>query len=61
MGELDQAKNAQEREWRIDDAARILQRSEEIHADKKLFDAARKELAKRQKTLTNLITKLGGK
>ena len=59
--ELDQTQDVREREWKIEDAARTLQRSEEIRADKKLFTAARKELQKRQTTLKSLILKLAGR
>ena len=59
--ELDKTRDAQERKWKIDDAARSLQRAEEVRADKKLFNAARKELEKKRELLNTLIQKLGGK
>ena len=59
--ELDQTRDANEKKWKIEDAARTLQRSEEIRADNKLFNAARKELKKRHDLLVKIINKLGGK
>jgi len=59
--ELDKTRDAQEKKWKIDDAARTLQRAEEVRADKKLFNAARKELEKKRELLNTLIQKLGGK
>ena len=58
--ELDQTKDVRDREWKIEDAARTLERSEEIRADKKLFDAAKKELQRRNKVLSKAISTLGG-
>jgi len=61
ISELDKTRNAQEKHWKIEDAARTLQRAEEVRADKKLFAAARKELRNKQSILSNVIKKLGGK
>ena len=58
--ELDKTRNAEQREWKIEDAARTLQRSEEIRVDTKLFTAARKELEKKHDLLIKILTKLKG-
>ncbi len=50
---------AQERKWQIERAADTLMEAEEIKANKKLFAAAKKELAERQKAIARVSCNLG--